>query len=109
MVGGWLAVAVLHGRSVTKTATASDHWHLDTADSLTICEHVFVPAYGFTLTEHDPAQPWIVRDQQHRIVELDDDEPFFEWASRKWPADRFTVQLDPWQLGTSIRPDRDQE
>ena len=23
---------------------------------------------------------------------------FFAWAAERWPAERFTVQLDPWEL-----------
>jgi putative transposase len=26
---------------------------------------------------------------------------FFSWAAERWPADRFTVQLAPWQLSPS--------
>jgi hypothetical protein len=57
-----------------------------------------VPEYGFTLTQHDPERPWLVRGQEHRTVRLDGDEDFFAWAHEMWPAPRWSVQLDPWQL-----------
>jgi hypothetical protein len=67
-----------------------------------------VTAFSFTLTEHDPEQPWIVRHQERRTVELDDGVRFFEWARKQWPAPRWTVELDPWQLSPRLaqhRPD----
>jgi len=57
-----------------------------------------VPEFGFTVTEHDPQRPWIVLGQQHVTVQLDDGVEFFEWAAERWPAPRWTVELDPWQL-----------
>jgi hypothetical protein len=59
---------------------------------------VFVPEYGFTLTEHDPTRPWIVVGQEHRTVTLDALDFFacFAWARERWPFPRWTVQLDPW-------------
>ena len=54
--------------------------------------------YGFTVAEHDPEQPWIVRGSEHRSVSLEDGANFFEWAHERWPAPRWTVELDPWQL-----------
>jgi hypothetical protein len=63
-----------------------------------LCEHVFVREYAFTVTEHDPERPWIVRDRRHHTVMLEDGQSFFEWAYGEWPRERFTVELDPWQL-----------
>jgi hypothetical protein len=57
-----------------------------------------VPEYAFTVTEHDPARPWIVLGQDHRSVMLDDGASFFEWAAERWPKPRWTVEVDPWQL-----------
>lgn len=54
--------------------------------------------YRFTLTEHDSERPWIVRSQEHRAVSLDDGVDFFEWAHERWPAPRWKVELDPFQL-----------
>lgn len=54
--------------------------------------------YGYTVTEHDPERPWVVRDQRHETVQLADDVPFFQWSTARYPRDRFTVQLDPWSL-----------
>ena len=54
--------------------------------------------YRFTLTEHDRKRPWIVRSTEHRTVMLDEEASFFEWASAHWPAPRWKVELDPWQL-----------
>lgn len=62
-----------------------------------------MPEYSFTLAKHDSERPWIVVGQEHRIVTLDDGVKFFEWANENWPAPRWTVQLDPWQL-TSAWP-----
>ena len=54
--------------------------------------------YSYTVSEHDPKRPWIVRDQRHELVQLDDDMEFFEWSAARYPQDRYTVQLDPWSL-----------
>jgi hypothetical protein len=59
---------------------------------------MFVSEYCYALTEHDPDRPWLVVGQQHRIVTLEDDANFFEWAHKEWPAPRWSVQLDPWEL-----------
>lgn len=59
---------------------------------------MFVPEYGYTITEHDLGRPWIVLGQRHETVRLDDGLGFFEWAREQWPAPRWTVQLDPWEL-----------
>ena len=32
------------------------------------CEHVFVREYSFTVTEHDPAKPWLIVGREHRTV-----------------------------------------
>jgi hypothetical protein len=64
-------------------------------------ERVFVREYRYSLTGHDPQRPWIVLESRRLVVELEDDDAFFEWASREWPRDRFTVELDPWQLRPS--------
>jgi hypothetical protein len=34
----------------------------------------------------------------HGSVTLPDGTSFFEWAQKNWPAPRWSVQLDPWQL-----------
>ena len=57
-----------------------------------------MPAYSFTLTEHDPERPWIVVVQEHQTVTLDAGINFYEWAAERWPSPRWTVLLDPWQL-----------
>jgi hypothetical protein len=57
-----------------------------------------VPEYRFTTTEHDPGRLWIVVGRQHQTVTLADGANFFEWAAERWPAPRWTVELDPWQL-----------
>jgi hypothetical protein len=54
--------------------------------------------WGYTVTEHDEAKPWVVKRTEHLTVELGDDEEFFDWASREWPGERYTVTLDPWSL-----------
>jgi hypothetical protein len=38
---------------------------------------------------------------EHRTVELDDEVSFVAWAAEQWPAQRWTVQLDPWQVGST--------
>jgi hypothetical protein len=60
-----------------------------------------VRSYGFTITEHDPDRPWIVLGVQRQTAELDESVDFYTWAHERWAGSRFTVQLDPWQLGTS--------
>lgn len=53
---------------------------------------------SFTVTEHDLEEPWIVVGTERHAIKLDDGENFFTWAAERWPTERFTVQLDPWQL-----------
>ena len=60
--------------------------------------YVRMAAYGFTVTEHDSARPWIVVGREHRTVELDDGVVFFDWARERWPRPRWSFELDPWQL-----------
>jgi len=63
------------------------------------CEHVFVRTYSYTLTEHNPDKPWlIVRVRTQMKVELEEGRNFFEWAREHWPANLYTVELDPYQL-----------
>ena len=52
---------------------------------------------------HDSDRPWIVVDTSHRSVTLPDGESFFAWAHENWPAPRWTVQLDPWELSPDGR------
>jgi hypothetical protein len=59
---------------------------------------VFVREYGYTVTEHDLGRPWIVVASEHQTVKLEDGANFFEWAHRKWPAPRWSVELDPGHL-----------
>jgi hypothetical protein len=59
---------------------------------------MFVREWSYTLTRHEPGRPWIIVGREHLTVELEDDAKFFEWAQREWPSERFTVELDPWQL-----------
>ena len=54
--------------------------------------------YGFTITEHDPDRPWMVLSSEHRTIKLPDDMNFFGWAREQWPAPRWSVQVDPWEL-----------
>jgi hypothetical protein len=54
--------------------------------------------YGFTITEHDPDRPWMVLATEHRTIKLPDGLDFFVWARERWPAPRWSVELDPWQL-----------
>lgn len=58
---------------------------------------------GYTLTEHNRDKPWLVVGQEHRTVELADDVNFFVWAGAEWPAPRWSVMLDPWQLSPERR------
>lgn len=60
---------------------------------------MFVREYGFTLTEHDSAEPWLVVRQEHQTIALEDGASFYAWAAEHWPAPRWSVELDPWQLG----------
>jgi hypothetical protein len=61
-----------------------------------------VSEYRFTLTEHDPERPWIVHSSERRTITLEDGQDFFAWAREHWPKPRWTVELDPWQLGQSF-------
>jgi hypothetical protein len=52
--------------------------------------------YRFTITEHDPKKPWlVVGSVERRTIDLPDELNFYEWAGKRWPRQRFTVQLDP--------------
>ena len=57
-----------------------------------------VREYGFTITEHDPERPWMVLSSEHRTIKLPDGMDFFTWAREQWPAPRWSVQVDPWEL-----------
>jgi hypothetical protein len=59
---------------------------------------MFVPEYRYTVTEHEVERPWLVLGTSHGSVTLPDGTSFFEWAQENWPAPRWSVQLDPWQL-----------
>jgi hypothetical protein len=39
-----------------------------------------VREYAYTVTEHAPERPWIIRSREHRTVELEDGDEFFAWA-----------------------------
>ena len=54
--------------------------------------------YSFTITEHDPDRPWIVVGSERRTITLPAETQFFAWAHEQWPAPRWSVELDPWQL-----------
>jgi hypothetical protein len=54
--------------------------------------------YCYTVTEHDPARPWMVLGSGPGRVALPDDRSFFEWAREHWPSPRWSVELDPWQV-----------
>ncbi len=41
---------------------------------------MFVPEYGYTLTEYGPERPSMVIRQEHRTVTLDAGVNCFEWA-----------------------------
>jgi hypothetical protein len=68
------------------------------------CEHTFVPEYGFTVTEHDPDRPWIIRGSEHQTMQLPDGLSFYKWAAQRYPHERFTVELDPWALSPGETP-----
>jgi hypothetical protein len=57
-----------------------------------------MPQYSFVIAEHDPERPWIVLGQEHRSVTLEDGIVFWSWVQERWPAPRWSVELDPWQL-----------
>jgi len=54
--------------------------------------------FGFTITEHDPDRPWMVLSSEHRTIKLPDGMDFLTWAREQWPAPRWSVQADPWEL-----------
>jgi len=49
-----------------------------------------LPDYRYTVTEHDPERPWIVRGTSHGTVTLDENANFSNWAAEHWPAPRWT-------------------
>jgi hypothetical protein len=62
-----------------------------------------VSGYRYTVAEHDPDEPWIVLGISRGTVTLEDGASFFEWAAENWPAPRWSVELDPYQLATWLR------
>jgi len=62
-----------------------------------------VPEYRYTVAEHDPEKPWLVRGITHGTVTLEDEASFFEWSAMHWPAPRWSVELDPCQLARGLR------
>jgi len=62
-----------------------------------------LPEFKYTVTEHDPEKPWLVRGRRHGTVKLEDDASFFEWAAEGWPAPRWSVELDPGRLAPWLR------
>jgi hypothetical protein len=62
-----------------------------------------LPEYTYTATEHDPDEPWIVLGISRGTVTPDDGASFFEWAHENWPAPRWSVELDPYQLARWLR------
>jgi hypothetical protein len=58
---------------------------------------MFVPEYGYTVTEHDD-KPWLVLGSEQRAITLEEGTEFLSWAHREWPGPRWSVQLDPFQL-----------
>lgn len=60
--------------------------------------YVRMVEYRYSVTEYDPERPWIVHGSSRGQVTLADDDSFYEWAHEHWPAPRWSVQLDPWQL-----------
>ena len=51
--------------------------------------------WGYQLTEHDPAKPWLVLGSQHRTIELPEERSFFEWANEEWQRDRLHRHAGP--------------
>jgi hypothetical protein len=60
---------------------------------LLVCEHMFVPAIHYSVTEYDPARPWVVVGQHRRLtIDLEEGEDFVVWAAEHWPAPRYRVE-----------------
>jgi hypothetical protein len=63
-----------------------------------------VAEFTYTVFEHDPQQPWIVRGEtQHLTVQLDRAADFPAWAAERWPSPRFTAELDLGQQEQRLR------
>jgi hypothetical protein len=62
-----------------------------------------VREYSYTATEHDRERPWITFGTQRHTIELEDGSNFYAWAAERWPAPRWSVELDPWQLSQDWR------
>jgi hypothetical protein len=45
------------------------------------CERLFVPEYGYTVTEHEPDKPWLVLGSEHRTITLEEGPEFFTWGA----------------------------
>lgn len=61
-----------------------------------------MPEFSYTVTEYDTDRPWIVSGRSHGKVTLPDGESFFDWARDHWPAPRWSIELDPWQLSRAL-------
>jgi hypothetical protein len=60
--------------------------------------------YRFTITEHDADRPWMVLGSEQRTVKLPDGRDFFAWAHEQWPAPRWSIEVDPWQMTPAWTP-----
>jgi hypothetical protein len=58
--------------------------------------------YGYTVTEHDAERPWIVLETSHETVALADGVNFFDWVQERWPAPRWSIELDPHELTKAL-------
>ena len=47
----------------------------------------------FTVTEYDPAHPWIVVATVRDSVELPNIGEFVAWARARWPEPRYAVRV----------------
>ena len=66
--------------------------------------YVRTTEYRYTVTEHDLDEPWIVLGSSRGQVTLPDASSFFAWVEENWPAPRWRVELDPWQLTPKWSP-----
>jgi hypothetical protein len=64
-----------------------------------------MPDFSYRVTEFDPERPWIVVGTSHGQVTLAYEASFFAWAHENWPAPRWSVELDPYELAPWLRSD----
>jgi hypothetical protein len=61
-----------------------------------------VRSYTFTVFTHDDNRPWVILGSERRMIELEDQAAFTNWAQHTYPRDRFSLHTR--RLERFVRP-----